>query len=240
MLIDFFYFLAGLIFGSFLNVLVYRIPKSISIIFPRSHCTSCKKNIPPYNNIPLVSFLMLKGKCKYCKNKISIQYPLIELITGLLFVFSYNYFCFYEVYFFGIISSLLLCIAIIDFKHYIIPIKLFFTILFITLINAIFSQDLLHHVYGMLIGFSYLTFILILTWFIIKKQPMGFGDILLITTLGLWLGPLKILLTIFFSSLLGILYWGLISLKDGYNKNRKLPFGSFLTITSIIIYIIKI
>ena len=240
MFLNFFYFLAGNIFGSFLNVVIYRVPRTISIIYPRSHCTNCKKTIPLFINIPIISFFLLRGKCKYCNKKISILYPIVESITGLLFVFSFNYFYFYEIYTFIIITSLLLCIAIIDFKHFIIPIKLFLLTFIFTSINVFINGNVMFYIYGMGIGFGYLVFIFILTWLLLKKQPMGLGDILLITVLGLWLGPFKILLSIFFSSVVGIFYWGLISIIRGFKKDRRLPFGSFLSIVSIIIYIIKL
>ena len=92
----------------------------------------------------------------------------------------------------------------------------------------------------MIIGLGYLTFIYLITFLIIKKQPMGYGDFILMTVLGLWLGPLKILLTIFISSILGLLYWMLLNIFKGYKKNRKLPFGTFLSLTAIILYILEI
>ena len=92
----------------------------------------------------------------------------------------------------------------------------------------------------MLIGLSYLLFIFLLTWIVTKKQPIGFGDIQLIILLGLWLGPMKILLTIFLAACLGIFYWFILSLMYGYTKNRKLPFGTFLSISSIAVYLIPL
>ena len=109
-----------------------------------------------------------------------------------------------------------------------------------TYANVFINGNVMFYIYGMGIGFGYLVFIFILTWLLLKKQPMGLGDILLITVLGLWLGPFKILLSIFFSSVVGIFYWGLISIIRGFKKDRRLPFGSFLSIVSIIIYIIKL
>jgi len=92
----------------------------------------------------------------------------------------------------------------------------------------------------MLIGLSYLLFIFIITWIATKKQPIGFGDIQLVILLGLWLGPMKILLTIFLAACLGILYWIILLLISGYKKDRKLPFGTFLSISSIMVYMIPL
>ena len=230
----------GAIFGSFLNVIIYRLPLSISIVLPRSYCPNCKKSIPFYENIPILSFILLKGNCSKCKKAISIQYPIVELISGLLFLFSFNNYMIIESIFFIIISSLLICIAIIDYKNFVIPISLSIISFFIIIIHALFFSEIIFHLFGMLIGFSYLAFIYLLTYLIIKKQPMGYGDFILMIVLGLWLGPLKILITIFSSSILGLLYWMLISILKGYKKDRKLPFGTFLSLTAILLYVIKI
>ena len=183
---------------------------------------------------------MLRGKCFKCKKNISYQYPLIEIICGVIFVFSFNNYVFPESVTFIIISSLLLCIAIIDYRHFIIPLEISITTLLIVFINAFLSPNLMFHLYGMIIGISYLLFILALTWIFTKKQALGYGDLVLILILGLWLGPLKILISIFFSSLLGLFYWSILSSIKGYKKNRKLPFGTFLSIGSIAIYIINL
>ena len=230
----------GSIFGSFCNVIIFRLPYSLSIIFPRSHCLQCKNSIPFYFNIPIVSFIILKGKCYYCKKRISFQYPFIEILCGLIFLFSFRNYSFPESIIFIIIVSLLLCIATIDYQHFIIPIKLSIITLLIVCFNAFISSNFIFHLYGMLIGFSYLLFILVITWIFTKKQALGYGDLILILILGLWLGPLKILLAIFFSSLLGLFYWSILSVIKGYERDRKLPFGTFLSIGSIIVYIINI
>ena len=239
-LFNFLYFYFGAIFGSFLNVIIYRTPISISIISPRSFCPQCKYPIPFYNNLPIISFLLLKGRCHKCKKQISIQYLLIEFITGFLFLFSLNNYTTIESIFFIVISSLILCIAVIDYNYFIIPLKLSILSFFIIILYVIILSDIRYHLNGMIIGVGYLTFIYLITVLIIKKQPMGYGDLILMTVLGLWLGPLKILLTIFISSILGLLYWMFLNIFKGYKKNRKLPFGTFLSLTAIILYIVEI
>ena len=234
------YFTFGIIIGSFLNVVIYRLPISLSIVSPRSHCPKCKKEIPFYFNIPILSYIILTGKCKFCQNKISAQYPIVEAISGVIFLYAFNNLNIPEALFFCAISSLLICIAIIDFNHYIISLILSLVFLFLIIPYVILSSNYIYHLYGMMVGFSYLSFIFMLTWFFSKEQPLGYGDLILIILLGLWLGPLKILLTIFFSAIIGLIYWGLITIINGYEKNRKLPFGTFLSITSIIMYLIQI
>ena len=236
----FLYFILGSIFGSFLNVLIYRVPNNLSIAFPRSFCPHCKNTIPFYRNIPIFSFLIQLGKCADCNKRISPSYPITEFLTGLIFVIGLNGFTIPESIQFILVSSLLLAISIIDHKYYIIPFQISLTILFILIPYTIFYTNTMYHIYGMLIGLSYLLFIFIITWIATKKQPIGFGDIQLVILLGLWLGPMKILLTIFLAACLGILYWIILLLISGYKRDRKLPFGTFLSISSIVVYMIPL
>ena len=226
--------------GSFLNVVICRLPNQESIVYPRSHCVNCKKMIPFYYNIPIISYLFLLGKCHKCKNKISLQYPLVESITGLTFLFTYINFSFNESIFINIIVSIFICIAIIDYNHFLIPLQLVLINFILLLIFCyFFSFSFSYQILGMIIGFVYLSFIFLGTWLFSKKQPMGYGDLLLILLLGLWLGPIKILLSIFLASIIGLIYWLFFSLKNGYNNKLKLPFGSFLIISSIFLFFSK-
>lgn len=235
-----YYFIIGTIFGSFLNVVIYRIPNQLSIIKPRSHCPKCKKMIPFYRNIPIISFLIQKGKCNQCNKSISFIYPLTEFIIGIIFLIGFHYFQYMEFISFILVSSLLYAISIIDYKYYIIPLELSFFTLLALLPNMIFSSNPLYYIYGLLVGLGYLLFIYTVTWVITKKEPLGLGDIQLIALLGLWLGPLKILITIFLSACIGIFYWIILYFIKGHEKNRKLPFGTFLSLSAIIIYLTKL
>jgi len=235
-----YYFIIGTIFGSFLNVIIYRIPNQISIIKPRSHCPKCKKMIPFYRNIPIISFLIQRGKCNQCNKSISFIYPLTEFIIGIIFLIGFHYFQYVEFISFILVSSLLYAISIIDYKYYIIPLELSFFTLLALLPNIIFSSNPLFYIYGLLVGLGYLLFIYTVTWVITKKEPLGLGDIQLIALLGLWLGPLKILITIFLSACIGIFYWIILYFIKGHEKNRKLPFGTFLSLSAIIIYLTKL
>ena len=236
----FIYFIFGIIFGSFLNVIIYRIPNNLSIISPKSFCPNCKIKIPFYRNIPIVSFIIQHRRCHNCNKKISTIYPLVELCTGIIFIIGLTNYVIPESIIFVFVASFLFAICIIDYKYYIIPFQISLTIIFILLPYIIFFSNTIYHIYGMLIGLSYLLFIFLITWLIIKKQPIGFGDIQLIILLGLWLGPLKILLTIFIAAFSGIIYWLLLIIIKGYTSNRKLPFGTFLSISAIIVYLIKL
>jgi len=196
--------------------------------------------IPFYRNIPIISFLIQKGKCNQCNKSISFIYPLTEFIIGIIFLIGFHYFQYVEFISFILVSSLLYAISIIDYKYYIIPLELSFFTLLALLPNMIFSSNPLYYIYGLLVGLGYLLFIYTVTWVITKKEPLGLGDIQLIALLGLWLGPLKILITIFLSACIGIFYWIILYFIKGHEKNRKLPFGTFLSLSAIIIYLTKL
>ena len=231
------FFFFGTIFGSFINVIIYRIPNGLSIIHPRSHCPNCKNQIPFYRNIPIFTYIIQNGKCYNCKNKISINYFIVELIVGNICIFGAVYYNqLNEAIYYNIISSLLLAIAYIDKKYFIIPLELSISI-FIIILSYLFIFDNISDSFnGIIYGLGYLSFIFILTKIITKIQGLGYGDLQLIFILGFWISDIRILLVIFLSALFALLIWIFISIKDGFDKNRALPFGTFLTITSIIIY----
>ena len=237
MYIIFLYFLWGLILGSFINVVIYRLPKNLSIIKPRSFCPNCKSSIPLYKNIPLLSYLIQKGKCSNCNKKISMVYPIVELSVGIIWLMGSIYFNnFNEILYFSIIASTLLAICFIDYKHFIIPLELsIFCFLFLTII-LIYNNKFISHLDGLLIGTGYLSIIFLITWLITKRQALGFGDIQLTLVLGFWFGDFRILLVIFLSAIIALIYWILLSIFDKFDNNRALPFGSFLSTVSIIIY----
>ena len=231
------YLIIGLIIGSFINVLIYRIPNNISIIRPRSFCRHCKYSIPLYRNIPLISYLIQIGKCSNCKKKISIIYPTIELTIGILWVLSSILFTdLNQIISYGVISSFLITIAIIDYQYFIIPLELSISLFIYITIDLYLNNSINHHLPGLLIGTGYLSIISLITWKITKRQGLGFGDIQLILVLGYWIGDSKILLVIFLSALSAIIFWLIISYYKGFDNKRALPFGTFLSICSIILY----
>lgn len=236
----FLYFILGSIFGSFYNVVIFRLPKNLSIITPRSHCFNCKKTIPFYLNIPILSYLICRGNCFYCKSKISVQYILIEISTGILWSYGFLNYNFETAILFLWITGILSIIAAIDFKYYIIPTSLIFLAFFgLIIYNIIYSANLKDSIVGLLFGLSYLGGTAFITSKIFKKQTLGFGDILLIIILGTWLGLIKVAITIFLSAVIALIVWIMLSIKKGFKINYKLPFGFYLSITSIIVYILK-
>tara|TARA_Y100000994_G_scaffold128965_2_gene105744 strand:+ start:460 stop:1206 length:747 start_codon:yes stop_codon:yes gene_type:complete len=236
-LIHIIYFITGLIIGSFINVIIYRTPNNLSIVKPRSFCIFCKKKIPLYNNIPLVSYIIQLGKCLNCKKNISISYPLIEFSIGVIWLISYILFNdFNYAINYAVVSSLLIAIAVIDYKYFIIPIEISLFLLFFISIMLFLNNSMLNNLTGLLVGTGYLSIISLITWGITKRQGLGFGDLQLILVLGYWVGDLKILFIIFTSALFAIIFWLIISYYKGFDNKRALPFGSFLSISSIILY----
>ena len=235
------YFLSGLILGSFINVIIYRIPKGLSIISPRSFCPLCKNKIPLYRNIPIISFILQLGKCADCNKKISLSYPIIELTIGLVWLLPSIYFdTFHAILYFSFVSTILIAIAIIDYKHFIIPLELSIVIFTFITISLCLTKSFLYHIDGLIIGTGYLSFIFLLTWAFTKRQGLGLGDIQLVLILGYWLGDLRIFLVIFLSAVLALVFWSILSLIHGYDHKRALPFGTFLSIIAILVYLLEI
>lgn len=228
----------GVMIGSFLNALIYRLPRNIGISLPRSSCPHCKKLIYWYENIPVVSYLFLKGKCSGCKNKISIEYPLVEIFCGIIafwlapkslhpdelirFAFLFSVFCAFLVHF------------IIDLKHQILPdqVNIFLAVLFFVM--AFINYNWVHWALGGAIG---LGLPLLVTWifYLLKGQVgLGGGDIKLYGALGLFLGPLGVMQNLFFSCFLGAVVGLLLIGLKVIKKENPIPFGPFIILVSFV------
>lgn len=235
------FFVLGTILGSFYNVVGYRIPKKESIIYPPSHCPKCNHKLKFYELIPIISYIIQKGKCKNCKEKIGLFYPIFELITGLLFTISLKIF--------GLTPNLLLILTFIsmliiitisDIKYMIIPdsILLFFSILILIEIYIFKGfNEVLSSITNGIISFIIMYLIKKFGDFLFKKESMGGGDIKLMFVIGLFTSYKNALLTIFIGSLIGLPI-SLISIKK--NTNHILPFGPLLSSAATIIVLTKI
>jgi leader peptidase (prepilin peptidase)/N-methyltransferase len=228
-------FIYGLLIGSFLNVVIYRIPREENIAWPGSHCPGCGHGLKWYDNIPLLSYLLLRGRCRYCKEAISLQYPLVEALNGIIYVLLYIFF--YQVkldfVFLALISSTLLAILVIDLKEQLIPDVL----VVIVLISSIIHKALLHFLEGIpfpltdsLLGLIIAGGLFLLIVFF-SRGGMGGGDVTLIGALGFVLGLKGILTVIFLSFVLGSVIS--IFLLAARIKSRKdpIPFGPFIVIS---------
>jgi len=222
-----FVLILGIVIGSFLNVCIFRIPEEISIARGFSFCPNCKNRIQPYDLIPVISYLFLRGSCRYCKKHISIQYPLVELLTGLLFVLVF--------YQFGltplgglvaILVSVLIIITFIDLKHQIIPDELVI-IIFVCGIISIFLSD--KSPWEHIIGFFTVSVILLVIAFL-SKGGMGGGDIKLMAAAGLFLGWKLILLSLLIASVAGSMVSIILLVSKKVDRKSMVPFGPFLSI----------
>ena len=237
-------FILGLCFGSFANVLIYRIPENKSIIFPGSLCKNCGNPILWYDNIPILSFILLRGKCRYCKTAISIQYPIIELLTALLLILLWVKLNDIILFFgYAVFIFILIIISVIDYRYRIIPdilsIPLIFIGLIFSLINRFLGSNLIlkfgNSFLGILCGIIIFYLIGIIGEKFFKKEVLGGGDIKLVGAIGSFLGLNAMLISIFIGSLIGTLFS--IILIYGFKKskwNDYIPYGPFLSLGSII------
>lgn len=234
------FFILGTIFGSFYNVVGYRLPRGKSLISPRSHCPNCNHFLTPIELIPILSFLFQKGKCKKCKQKISWFYTIFEFLTGLLFALAYLVFGLsIELIIALLFISMSIIIIISDYQTFIIPdeVLIFFTI---TISFCIYINTSLKYlgtfILNGLIAFTIMFLIKKLGDFIFKKESMGGGDIKLMFIFGLTLGYTNAILSIFIGSIIGLPI-SLIILKK---KNTNIiPFGPFLCSGALILLLTK-
>lgn len=237
-MLEVYIFIIGLLFGSFYNVVGMRFPNNESIVFPGSHCEKCNHKLKWYENIPLLSYILLGGKCSNCKSKISVWYPAIELFTGMLFLISYYTFGLsYEFAIAIIISSLVSIIFVSDINYYIIldsPIIIgSILIIIIKLLSTSLKDTLISFGSGILI-FAIMYGIMLLGNLLFKKESLGGGDIKLSFIAGLVLGPKLGIFYIIFGSFLAFPYAMYITIR---NKENMLPFGPFLISSLLIIYL---
>ena len=223
--------------GSFYNVVGLRLPNGESIIKPGSHCPNCNHYLKWYENIPIVSYLFLRGKCKKCKIDISIMYPLIELLTGVLFLISYLLFGISESFYISIIlSSLVVIIFVSDSKYLIIlDSPLIISSLIILVIKFIYFNwiEVLKSVGSGLFVFGIMYLLMLLGNFLFKKESLGGGDIKLSFVAGVALGPILGVTYIILGAFLAFPYAIYVTIK---NKESMLPFGPFLAISMLLIY----
>ena len=229
-------FLLGTVVGSFLNVCIYRLPEKKSIISPGSHCPHCHTPIKWYDNIPLLSFALLKGRCRYCQKPISRQYPLVEFITGLFtffIYFDYGFSLTGIIYLFFIYA--LIVISFIDLKWQIIPDVISVPGIFGGLMASFCLPYLSFKdsVCGALLGGGFLFIVAYGYYFIRKKEGMGGGDIKLLAMIGAFLGWRAIPFVLFSASVMGSIIGILWILFQGKDRNFPIPFGPFLALGAI-------
>jgi len=250
--------LLGMCVGSFLNVVIYRLPKMmqqdwheqccelleiknedgkeqqhINLIFPGSSCPACQHKITALENIPVLSYLYLKGRCRSCNVKISPQYPLIEILTGLTTAYITWHFGFsLQTLFAVLLTWALICLSVIDLEHSLLPDDITLPFMWLGLACNIFGvfTDITSSLIGAMLGYSILWLIFMGFKVITGKEGMGYGDFKLLALLGAWLGwqslPLIILLSSIAASLIGII----MILFRGRDKSVAFPYGPYLAI----------
>ncbi|MEN8256318.1 MAG: prepilin peptidase [Thermodesulfobacteriota bacterium] len=235
---EFFSFVFGAIVGSFLNVVILRLPDpEASVVFPGSHCPSCKTSLHWYENIPIISFLFLQGRCRTCQVKISIQYPLVELAMALLsFFLLQRFFISVEFLIYFVFAAALLVIIVIDFYHQIIPdrislpgIVLGFAASFLLPGLAWQSSAL-----GILFGGGIFYAIAMGYYLVTKRHGMGGGDIKLLAMIGAFQGWQALPFVIFCSSLLGTIVGLGAMVKQKKGGQTRIPYGPFLAMASLL------
>ena len=236
-MILFFVFCLGAIVGSFLNVCIVRLPKRESLIRPSSHCPHCNEPIRFYDNIPIISYILLAGKCRNCKNRISLRYPVVEGLTGLMTVALFmRYGPTVQFLLLLLFSAALLIITFIDLDHQIIP-----DVVSIPGIPCGIAASLLiptiswiDSLLGILVGGGLLLLVAVSYKWVTGREGMGGGDIKLLAMMGAWLGWKAIPFILLASSLIGLLVGGGSGLLLKRGLRTKIPFGPFLAIASLI------
>ena len=251
-----FIFIVGLCFGSFFNVVGYRLPNNMSIMFPASHCPNCNHKLKAYELIPVFSYIIQGGKCRKCKSKISLFYPIFELLTGIIFVLCYL--SYKEVYpeiiniiYACMFASSIIIIMISDIKYMIIPdeVLIFFGVILVAL-KILISYKLNSAMTLIDVGYEIIFmimdgFIMFIIMYLIrlfgnmafKKDTMGGGDIKLMAYIAMVLGWELSIVVIFIGSFIALP----ISMINMYRKNEHmLPFGPYLGIAALILFLCKI
>ena len=220
-------FIFGIMIGSFLNVVIYRIPKEESIAFPASKCQSCQTALKWYHNIPIISWLVLGGKCAFCKDPIAKQYPMVEGITGIIFVLLFMKIgLVWYLPFVAATFAALFALVMIDFKYMAVPDSINFTALFFALIQP----DYLHALMYAAIAAGGLYLLGLFSSVLAKKQAMGGADVIVAGTMGALLGFPNFFVAIFLSAILAMIpamVW----------REKGVPFIPFLALATFIVYL---
>ncbi len=229
--------LFGLAWGSFLNVIIYRLPRGLSLVKPASSCPLCQKKIKFYDNVPLLSYLLLKGKCRYCQARISLFYPLVEFLTPVCLLLLYSQHSLSLFFFVSVLFvSALIVLGFIDFFHQILPDEITLPGLLLALVYSLFRPDLrlTQALIGAVVGAGFLLFIYGTYYLLRRKEGLGMGDVTMMLMIGAYLGWRQTLLTLILASLVGALVGVFFILFRKKGLHYSLPFGSFLAAAAFI------
>lgn len=214
-----FFFVLGTVIGSFLNVVINRLKTRESILKNRSYCPFCKKKLTWSELIPIVSFIFQRGRCKKCNKKISWQYPLVEFFTGLVFLLNFIY---QVPVFWFLIACFLIILFVFDLKHYLVPDKVIYPAIIITIIYRLFAN--FHYFLAALVGGGFFLIIVLIS----KGKWMGVGDIKIGALMGLLLGWEFLLTALFLAFLIGAIVAIILLILKKKTFQSEIPFGPFL------------
>lgn len=256
-------FTLGLLVGSFLNVVVYRLPlmmehdwkeqccelleldstnnesdnQKFNLVTPRSRCPSCEHQIKAIENIPVLSYLFLKGKCRQCKKNISIRYPIIELISAITAsVVAFYFGVTLQTLFAVLLTWALIALTMIDFDHQLLPDDITLPFLWLGIGINLFNvfTDINSSVLGAIFGYGILWFVYITFKIVTGKEGMGHGDFKLLATLGAWFGWQSLPIIIILSSVVGALVGISLILFKSHGRNTQIPFGPYLAVAGLV------
>ena len=236
----------GALWGSFANVCIYRLPLEKGVVSGRSYCPKCKKQINWYDNIPVLSYLFIQGKCRKCKKKISFQYPLVETISAFIFLIIYT------LYGISLTTPLLIILGLsfliiffIDLKHYIIPDSLTFPMMFLGFVKS-FDPNLndlfpnyIHSLIGGIFGYGIIWSIIFFYKLIKKKEGMGLGDAKLLSVFGFWFGLKAVPFIIFLSSTIALISVVPDLIKKSKSMSSQIPFGPYIILGALVYLIFE-
>ncbi len=237
LIVPFFIFLVGACLGSFANVIIYRWPLGESFVQPRSRCSSCKKPVAWRDNIPLLSWLLLRGRCRYCQASFSVRYFMVELLMGVLFVISYKFIGLHWyllevlIFIFGIVTA-----SFIDFDHFLLPDFITLSGIAVGLLGALLNPErqFVDALIGVVMGGGFLWATAYIYFLVRKEEGMGGGDIKLLAWIGAILGWKAIPFVIISSSLLGSVVGLLLASRSKSGMKTMIPFGPYLAIGGVL------
>lgn len=223
--------IAGLVTGSFLNVCISRIPEDESIITPSSHCPKCKTRLKNHDLIPVISYIMLRGRCRYCGEKISIRYPIVELLTA--FVFSFIYFnsgLSAHSFIYALFASLVIIVSFVDIERMLVPDVVVLFGIGTILIYSCYTGDIIKSLYGICFGFLFMWVMGAGAKLAFRKDALGDGDIKFVVMLGAFMGAERTFAAIAIASMIGAVTGIILILSGRLNKEDYIPFIPFLAL----------
>ena len=229
----------GLCIGSFLNVVIYRLPNKMSLAKPGSHCTNCNYSLKWYDNIPVLSYVMLGGRCRKCKTRISPRYILVEIFTATMYALCVSLFWEQSIVYSitaMLFISVLICVFYIDLEHTYIPNRFQVIILALGIVAIFFDSYTVwyDHIIGMLAGGFVFLLIYFLALVYYKQEGLGFGDVKLAFVVGLFLGWQRFILAMLIASLVGCLILVPIKHIKKMDSKHEFPFAPFITFGTLV------